>query len=496
VSGKRRTSKQADPRTTVVIFGASGDLTSRKVIPAIMRLKKEKLFPESLGVIGVGRTELSDAQFREKLRKDPGKEGAGKGVGEHWPRFSTEISYLQGDYASPKTYDRLRKALDEGRKGKSRDVLFYLATPPVLFTVITSCLGESGLSRPEGGWRRVVIEKPFGRDLESARALNRHIRASFKESQIYRIDHYLGKETVQNILTLRFANAIFEPLWNRNYIDHVQITMAEDIGVEHRAGYYEKAGVVRDMVQNHILQLVALIAMEAPTAYDEDAIRDEKVKVLKVVRPLDSADSVLGQYEGYTREPGVSSHSRTPTFVALKTYVSNWRWHGVPFYLRTGKKLKKKATEITLKFKGVPLLLFPKDNDVSPNRINLCIQPDEGLHLRFETKLPGMEMKTSPADMVFHYTSFGRTKLPEAYERLLLDAVHGDATLFAREDEVEQAWSVVDPMLEASDTGGRLKLHRYKADSWGPEQADRLLERDGRHWELGCADEGSLRHRR
>jgi len=324
-------------------------------------------------------------------------------------------------------------------------------------------------------------------DRKSASKLNRQVHAVFDEDQIYRIDHYLGKETVQNIVILRFANAIFEPLWNRNYVDHVQITMAENTGVEHRAGYYEQAGVLRDMVQNHVLQLLSLIAMEPPSAFDAQSLWAEKVKVLNAVRRPQASDVVWGQYRSYLKERGVSRDSKTPTFVALKLYVDKWRWHGVPFYLRTGKMLRRKATEIGLKFRSVPFMLFPESKDVSPNRISLCIQPDEGVHLRFETKVLGMGMKTAPADLVFHYNRFSKSVLPEAYERLLLDAIHGDPTLFVRGDFEDRSLAILDPLLNGWGHADVDAPHLYKAGSWGPTEADQLMVRDGRSWEMGCS---------
>lgn len=478
---------------TIIIFGASGDLTQRKLMPALFSLFGEELLSKKSAVIGVARSEYTEETFRERSFRSVQKYAPSKlNDGELWASYSQILYYQQGNYDDLETYHQLgcRLATLEAEHTMPGNRLFYLSTPPQLYPVIVELLGQAGLVKPTN---RIIIEKPFGQDLASAQQLNEQIHQVFTENQVFRIDHYLGKETVQNLLVFRFANAIFEPLWNRNYIDHVQITVAETVGLEGRAGYYDKSGIMRDMFQNHLLQLLSLTALEPPVAFEATSLRDEKVKVLRAVRPITpeeiDAYTVRAQYRSYRDEPGVAKDSKTPTYAALKFYIDNWRWRGVPFYLRSGKNLAAKLTEINIQFKRIPHLMFPlpPDQDMPPNILSLCIQPDEGMHLRFETKMPGAGMHTRSVDMEFHYTeNFGTNGLPDAYERLLLDAIQGDATLFTRSDEIETAWSIIDPIIKNWEETDTPALVFYEAGDWGPSSAVHMLDRDGRRWYHQC----------
>jgi glucose-6-phosphate 1-dehydrogenase len=483
-----------------VVFGAMGDLTKRKLLPSLYNLRANGLLAREFTFIGVARRALDDDTYRAHASAAL-REFATRPVDEAlWKEFAERIHYVRGDFEEPGTYDALGAALAHAaaRHGTSGNALFYLATPPAEFGTIVRGLGAAGLSREDAGWRRVVIEKPFGHDLESAVALNSDLTSVLHESQIFRIDHYLGKETVQNLMVFRFANGVFEPIWNRRYVDHVQITVAEEIGVEGRGGYYEQAGALRDMVQTHIFQLLTLVAMEPPSTLTPEAVRNEKVKVLDAIRPMAPEqvlrDSVRGQYgdgvldgrqvPGYREEPDVSRSSRVETFAALKLLVENWRWAGVPFYVRSGKRLARRDTQISIQFRRPPLLLFQEAGveQIEPNRLDILIQPEEAICISMKAKRPGNAIVLQQVKLDFSYAEFGDLPPTTGYERLLHDVMIGDGTLFHRADMVEASWRIAAPVLDVWGTLPARDFPNYAAGSWGPAAAAELLARDGRHW--------------
>ncbi len=488
---------QAAGPCAMVLFGASGDLTKRKLVPALFNLVKASLLPKNFAILGVAVDQLAEEQFRAQVTSFLPAEDRGTAA---WEWFQQRLYYQSGDFGDPATYSTVSARLGQidQQHNTEGNYLFYLATSPKFFASIVEKLGGIGLSSQENGhWRRVIIEKPFGNDYDSARDLNRQIKAVLSEKQIYRIDHYLGKETVQNILVFRFDNAIFEPIWNRRYIDHVQITNAETVGVEQRGGYFDTAGTLRDMVPNHVMQLLSLTAMESPVSFHADAVRSEQAKVLNAIQPLASEDvlqySVRGQYgegsvgdervKGYRTEPGVSPESRTETFVALKLNIDNWRWVGVPFYLRTGKRLAKRHTEITIQFKRTPFELF-RNTPVHKhsNQLVIQIQPVEGISLSFGAKIPGPILRVGSVDMSFEYSKYFGADAYTGYEVLLYDCMIGDATLFQRADMVEAGWNVVDPVLDVWKALPPRKFPNYTSGTWGPKESDELMQRDEREW--------------
>jgi glucose-6-phosphate 1-dehydrogenase len=483
-------SRRADP-CVLVIFGASGDLTRRKLLPAIYNLAESGHVPDEFAILGVARPPIETAAYRAQMRERVARaEGEALDAGK-WTRIEERLRYLSGEFDDPGLYQRVAKALDDIRRthGAPANYLFYLATPPSLFARVAAGLADAGLTREDEGWRRLVVEKPFGYDLASARALNAELMAArLRESQIYRIDHYLGKETVQNILAFRFANGIFEPIWNRRYVDHVQMTVAEEDGVGTRGAYYDTAGALRDMVQNHMFQLLTLVTMEPPISFGADEVRDEKVKVLHAVLPLAEADVrravVRAQYEGYRGEKDVAPGSRTETFVALMLTIDNWRWAGVPFYLRTGKRLPRRSTEIAVQFKRAPFMLF-RETPVpctNPNVLTLRIQPEERICLSFDAKVPGPLERLETVSMEFSYAEHFAQEPSTGYETLLYDAMTGDQTLFHRMDIVEAGWQVVQPILDAWAHDRTSALATYAPGTPGPSEADVLIERGGREW--------------
>ena len=488
-----------DQNTTIVIFGATGDLAQRKLVPALFNLDCKGHLPDSLRIVGFSRSSRSDGGFREFMEQAAKEVGGLSTNREEWEKFARRLFFVGGDLNNVEDLLRLKQRLEEMEGGaQPANRLFYLSIAPALYETAVESLSACGIAREEDGWRRVIIEKPFGRDLASAQALNRKVHQTFDERQVYRIDHYLGKETVQNLSVLRFANTIFEPAWNRNYIDSVQITVAEEVGVGDRGGYYDQSGVVRDMVQNHLLQLLTMVAMEPPTAGDPESLRSRKIDVLRAIRRMGPEEAakhtIRAQYRGYLSEPGVPEGSSTATYTALRLYVDNWRWEGVPFYLRSGKSLAEKATEIAIQFRYPPQVLssLGECKDLSPNVLGMCLQPDEGIHLRLEAKQPDEGMCMQSVNMEFHYESaFKGQAIPEAYERLLLDALEGDASLFIRSDHVEEAWRIVDPLLKAWEAPSAPPLHLYEQGSWGPDAADALQAQDGRAWLHVCGGHGS-----
>jgi glucose-6-phosphate 1-dehydrogenase len=488
----------------LVIFGASGDLTARKLIPALFSLRSQNLLPEEYTILGIGRTKITTEQFREKMNSAilSFSEGVVPGT-EKISAFTGELHYLSMNTSLKTDYEKLKVILKEydSKNSIGGNYIFYLATPPSLYEVIAVNLSAAGLCDQNDGFRRLIIEKPFGYDLESAKKLNMTLHDLAGEDQIFRIDHYLGKETVQNLLVTRFANGMFEPLWNRNYIDRIEITSAENMGVEQRGGYYDASGALRDMIQNHLLQMVGLTAMEPPSSLDANAIRNEVLKVFQSLQPIREEDVPLqvirGQYTGslirgecvtgYRYEKGVAPDSRTETYVAIKFYINNWRWGGVPFYIRTGKRLPTRVTEIVIHFKPTPHHLFLRQSGkLSANQLIIRIQPDEGILLKFDMKEPGAGFNVKNVNMDFHYSDLADMRVPSAYERLLYDVMLGDSTLFSRDDEVETCWKFLEPIQKAWANNPEIKVFGYPAGTWGPEHANDLIEGEGLTWRYPC----------
>ncbi len=492
-----------DRATVIAIFGVTGDLARRKLIPALYSNFVKGRLPQRLHIVGVGRRDWTDETLIEHARQSLREFAAAQFNEGDWRHFQSCLSYSKVNLPHTETYQNLKdhlETLDDGASNR----LYYLSVAPEFYEDVVTNLGRLDMARENGAgragargqspfWRRIVIEKPFGYDLATAQSLNKAVHAVFTESQVYRIDHYLGKETAQNILFMRFANTIFEPIWNRSHISNVQVTVAETVDVGTRAGYYDKSGVMRDMVQNHLLQLLSLIAMEPPSAFDGHALRNEKVKVLQAARAVRLCDTVRAQYDGYRGADGVPSDSDTPTYVALRLFIDNWRWKDIPFYLRSGKALQSKTTQVNIQFKRPPNSIFElaESGDPSRNMLSICIQPDEGMHMTIQAKVPDEQIAKS-VDMELHYEdAFLADELPDAYERLILDAINGDAALFIRSDEIESAWKIVDPIIEGWEKDRAAPpMQIYRKGSWGPCAADELLEREEHIWRISCFDEG------
>ncbi|MCG6870112.1 MAG: glucose-6-phosphate dehydrogenase [Gammaproteobacteria bacterium] len=495
----------AAPSSVIVIFGGGGDLTKRKLVPALYHLAVQGLLPEAFAVMAVDRAESDDETFRGNLEKYVREFTPQEFSEQTWSALRERIHYSPGDFRDPEAYEKLSTTLDQlcVEKGVSPNYLFYLATPPSFFGIISDQLGAAGLSRePAGAWRRIIIEKPFGRDLQSARALNDQLHQTFQEPQIYRIDHYLGKETVQNILAYRFSNSTVEPIWNHRYIDHVQITVVEDLGVENRAVYYEEAGALRDMIPNHLLAVLSVIAMEPPNSFDADEVRDEQSKVLRAIQPLQPEEvlkyAVRGQYgagtlqdgsrvPAYRSEPGIDSQSATETYIALRLQIDSWRWAGIPFYIRTGKRMMGRFTEVVVQYRDAPNQLFRDTHrarrlNIAPNRLVLRIQPNEGIGFGFNAKIPGKFNKLGPVQMDFRYRDYFGDEPSTGYETLIYDCLCGDATLFKRADNIESGWSLVQPIIDVWQALPPRDFPNYVSGTWGPSAADDLLAREGRHW--------------
>ncbi|MDA3861801.1 MAG: glucose-6-phosphate dehydrogenase [Melioribacteraceae bacterium] len=486
----------------IVIFGASGDLTKRKLVPSLYDLFNQKLLPEKFSIVGASRSELSDDDFRKLMKKgilEFTQSENTEGIDE----FLQSVFYQSVNAKSPYSFSALKNRLSTitTELNINENIIFYLSTPPSLYSIIPENLAKAKLNKEKNGWKRIIIEKPFGYDLQSAKKLNASLKENWNENQIYRIDHYLGKETVQNVLVTRFSNGIFEPLWNRNYIDHIEITSSESIGVEKRGGYYDGSGALRDMIQNHLLQLVGLIAMEPPSSLDSESIRNETEKVFQSIRKIDTKDVaknvIRGQYlesnvkgekmKGYREEEGVNPESKTETFAALKFYIDNWRWGGIPFYVRTGKRLPTRVTEAVIHFKCTPHFLFKKQElNEGSNQLIIRIQPDEGILMKFGMKVPGSGFNVQTVNMDFHYSDLANQRVPSAYERLLLDAMLGDSTLFARGDAVMSAWEFLEPVLDAWKNDDTIPIYGYPCGTWGPDVADELIEEEGRTWRYPC----------